>query len=141
LFADRVALLCVNPTGLHLLISASTIADMCGWTKARQSKIESGNVISVSDGAAKKLATALVVPINQVFVLVNRFRANDSLMDCRRYFGFAMNRFSKMCGWSVSRQRQIEAGCGISQQTMETIASKLVGTKKKHSTLVTPTTV
>ena len=108
---------------------------MCGWTKARQSRIESGNVLTITDEAAKKLATALVVPIDQVFTEVNRFNANESLTDCRRYFGFGMIRFSKMCGWSVSRQRQIENGCGVSRKTMEIIASKLVGTRKKLTTL------
>lgn len=108
----------------------NVVARECGWSKARQNKIESGNVLSLSRTAADKLCKALSVDLLVLFKEIERFRSLPQLKECRRYLGISLNRFASVCNWSASRQRDIENGCSVTAKVAKQISSKLEALQK-----------
>lgn len=114
-----------------LKLTAKEVAKLAGWSKQRQSKIESGNVQTLSLTASGKLFNALGMQVPDANV-IPRFTATKHFKQTRKACGVSLTRFSKLCGWSITRQRELESGkISFDLITRNTLAGKLKAVMKK----------
>lgn len=90
-------------------ISLEEAGKLCGWSRSRQSQLESGNIDSISADTMIVLARVFALELPQI----NVFKAKGvDLTKAREGKGLSGPALADHCGWSSSYQYQLE-GCEV----------------------------
>ncbi|UOF80029.1 hypothetical protein [Caudoviricetes sp.] len=107
-------------------LSSKEVASRCGWSPAKQSRIESGQVTELDGREARAVRDALGVSLEE---LGHHYYA-VGLRKLRESLGVSPRDFARGCGWNLSKQRRIEGG-SVAVNSVE--AASIVQTARELS--------
>lgn len=82
------------------------VASSCGWSTAKQSRIENGTVTELDEREARVLQDVVGLELEEL----GHLYLARGLRELRTALGVSPRDFSRKCGWDLSRQRRIESG-------------------------------
>lgn len=107
-------------------ISSKEASVRCGWSAAKQSRIESGMVTELTCGETGRLREVLGVILEELGHLYHA----TGLRDLRESLGVSPRDFAKRCNWNLSKQRRIEGG-SVAVTSVE--AARIIATARELS--------